>query len=419
LTSAALQLRHWLERIERLHPSDIELGLARLRQVAERLAVTTLPMPVITVAGTNGKGSVVALLRALAEQGGQRCCVYTSPHILRFNERIHLPDGPADAAALVRAFEAVDAARGTVPLTYFEFTTLAALWLFAGSGAHLTILEVGLGGRLDAVNLIDAQVAVVTSIGLDHTDWLGDSREAIAVEKLGIARAGRPLIYGEIDAPANLDQEIARIGARPYRAGREFDLADGELRLRDGAGQTVAYPMPEPVALSADNLASAVQALCAAGLAPASEHLAAAATLRLQGRCQQLRYRGVECVLDVGHNLEALSRLFTRLPPCAGERRLVLGMMADKPVDAVVRRLADEPLRWYLARPDLPRAADTRRLARALPERIAPRHCASVADALDQAVTDSAAGDQVVIVGSFFTVAEALAVIERETDPGE
>ena len=144
-----------------------------------------------------------------------------------------------------------------------------------------------------------------------------------------------------------------------------------------------------------------------------------AATLRLQGRCQQLRYRGVECVLDVGHNLEALSRLFTRLPPCAGERRLVLGMMADKPVDAVVRRLADEPLRWYLARPDLPRAADTRRLARALPERIAPRHCASVADALDQAVTDSAAGDQVVIVGSFFTVAEALAVIERETDPGE
>ncbi|HIK75298.1 MAG TPA: bifunctional folylpolyglutamate synthase/dihydrofolate synthase, partial [Alcanivorax sp.] len=163
----------WLARIEKLHPSEIELGLERVRRVAEALGAASLPMPVITVAGTNGKGSVVALTRALATAAGRRVCVYTSPHLQRFNERITLPDGPVSDDALCAAFEQVDAARGDTALTYFEFTTLAALWLFRHSGADLAILEVGLGGRLDAVNLIDADVAVVTSVGLDHTDWLG------------------------------------------------------------------------------------------------------------------------------------------------------------------------------------------------------------------------------------------------------
>ena len=212
----------WLARIEKLHPSEIELGLERVRRVAEALGAASLPMPVITVAGTNGKGSVVALTRALAAAAGRRVCVYTSPHLQRFNERITLPDGPVDDDALCAAFEQVDAARGDTALTYFEFTTLAALWLFRHSGADLAILEVGLGGRLDAVNLIDADVAVVTSVGLDHTDWLGDTREKVAVEKLGIGRAGRPLVYGEDDAPANLDAELDRLGAVPLRAGREF-----------------------------------------------------------------------------------------------------------------------------------------------------------------------------------------------------
>ena len=179
----------WLARIERLHPSDMELGLERLRGVAAALGVDRLPMPVITVAGTNGKGSVVALIQALAGAAGQGCCVYTSPHLQRFNERIVLPGGPASDQELCRAFEAVDAARGDTPLTYFEFTTLAGLWLFRDSGADLAVLEVGLGGRLDAVNLIDADVAVVTSVGLDHVEWLGDTREKVAVEKLVVATA--------------------------------------------------------------------------------------------------------------------------------------------------------------------------------------------------------------------------------------
>ena len=179
---AAEALATWLSRIEAMHPADIELGLGRLLEVAARLQVASLAMPVITVAGTNGKGSTLRLMTALAEQLGLKVCLYTSPHILHFNERVRLPDGLASDAQLCAAFDQVELARQghgdepPVPLTYFEFTTLAALWLFRDSGADLVLLEVGLGGRLDAVNIVDPDVSVVTSVGLDHQDWLGDTR---------------------------------------------------------------------------------------------------------------------------------------------------------------------------------------------------------------------------------------------------
>ncbi|ARB46156.1 bifunctional folylpolyglutamate synthase/dihydrofolate synthase [Alloalcanivorax xenomutans] len=412
-------LQHWLERIERLHPSEIELGLERLRRVAGDLGVRTLPMPVITVAGTNGKGSVVRLLTAMAEAAGLRCCVYTSPHLLRFNERVRLPDGPASDQALCQAFAAVEQGRGDTALTYFEFTTLAGLWLFQRSDADLCILEVGLGGRLDAVNLIDADVAVVTSVGLDHLDWLGDSREAILREKIGIGRAGRPLVYGELAAPSNLDSELAALAALPLRAGREFTLGDGEVTVRDGDEER-RYRIPEPARLGDDNLATAVQALAAAGLAPAPHIPGQVVDTGLTGRCDRRRFKGIDCILDVGHNLEALTRLRHRLPACAGRRRLVLGMMADKPVEQVVALFAGEPLEWYPCRPDLPRAATVERLVAALPETVrkaAVHPCGSVAEALEAAVNDSDTGDQVVIVGSFYTVAEALTVIEAVPPP--
>jgi len=402
----------WLARIEQLHPSEIELGLERVRRVADVLGVDRLPMPVITVAGTNGKGSVVALTRALAEAAGRRVCVYTSPHLQRFNERISLPEGPADDAALCAAFERVDAARGAIDLTYFEFTTLAALSLFRDSGADLTLLEVGLGGRLDAVNLIDADVAVVTSVGLDHTDWLGDSREKVAVEKLGIGRAGRPLVYGEVDAPSNLDAELSRLGVTPLRAGQAFRVEDAALVIRDRERDR-RYPLPLSPRLGADNLASACQALAAAGLAPANDAPHRVADTGLTGRCQVRRFRGVQCVLDVGHNLEALTRLRQRLPTQAGRRRLVLGMMADKPVEAVIALFADHADHWYLASPALARAADIERLARALPADARAARFDSVAAAVQQAVADSDAGDQVLVTGSFHTVAEALNAMDQ------
>ena len=406
-------LNTWLERIERLHPSEIELGLERLRGVAGALGVERLPMPVITVAGTNGKGSVVALIRALADAAGLGCCVYTSPHLQRFNERIVLPDGQASDEALCRAFEAVDAARGDTALTYFEFTTLAGLWLFRDSGADLAVLEVGLGGRLDAVNVLDADVAVVTSVGLDHVEWLGDTREKVAVEKLGIGRPGQPLVYGEHDAPSNLDAELERLGVVPLRAGREYRVDDTNLMIRV-AERLRRYPLALPARLGSDNLATACQALAAAGLPPALDLPHRVADTGLVGRCQVRRWRGAQCVLDVGHNLEALSRLRERLPPCAGRRRIVAGMMADKPVEAALGLLAERPADWYLASPKLPRAAEPGRLAAALPESAPHAVFDSVAEALACAVADCGAGDQVLIVGSFYTVAEALNAMDED-----
>lgn len=397
----------WLARIEELHPNEIELGLDRVSRVAERLGVQRLPMPVITVAGTNGKGSVVTLMAALVKAAGKRVCVYTSPHLHRFNERIVLPDGPAENHVLSAAFARVDTARGDTQLTYFEFCTLVALYLFADSGADLALLEVGLGGRLDAVNLIDPDVAVVTSVGLDHTDWLGDNREQVAIEKLGIARAGRPLVYGEQEPPANVAAELQRIGALPLYAGQAFQVKTAKLVVRDGQGER-HYPLPEPPRLGADNLATACQALVAAGFIPASHHPHQVTDVGMTGRCQVRRFGGVQCVLDVGHNVEALTRLLDRLPPHAGRRRVLLGMMANKPVEAVVALLSEHTDDWYLTRPAVPRAANTERLALAVPANVSAAQFDNVAAALEQTVTDSQAGDQVLIVGSFYTVAEAL-----------
>src|SRR5699024_10854246 len=196
-------LEQWLERILALHPTEIDMGLARIQDVAKRLGISA-NVPVITVAGTNGKGSTVALINALASSTGARVGVYTSPHILRFNERIRIAGALVDDVALCRAFDAVEAARAEVSLTFFEFTTLAALWLFQEADLDLWVLEVGLGGRLDAVNIIAPSVALVTSISLDHTDWLGDDLDYIAAEKAGIARASKPLLYGMKTVPESV-----------------------------------------------------------------------------------------------------------------------------------------------------------------------------------------------------------------------
>ncbi|MCG8393896.1 MAG: bifunctional folylpolyglutamate synthase/dihydrofolate synthase [Pseudomonadales bacterium] len=393
----------WLERIESMHPAEIELGLDRLRQVADRLGVASLPGTVVTVAGTNGKGSTVALMTALAERQGRRVCVYTSPHLHRFNERVRLPDGPAPDARLCEAFERVEAARGDIPLTYFEFTTLAALWLFCQSGADLFLLEVGLGGRLDAVNLIDADVAVVTSVGLDHQDWLGDTREAIAREKCGIGRRHRPLVYGETDWPANLLSLIEASGASGVLAGREFEYQGGRLTLANGLSLT----LPPAIRLGHDNLATACQALALAGIPVSEADCQAVAGLSLYGRCESFTLNDRACWFDVGHNVPAVARFLSQLPPSQGERHLVFGMMADKPIKDVVALFAGQRVRWYLAAPAVPRAATVARLRQALPDQARSVECNSVKEALDVALAAAKPEDQVLIFGSFFTVAEA------------
>jgi len=252
-------LDDWLARIEQLHPEEIELGLDRLRVVAERLSLLHFACPVITVGGTNGKGSTVQLMERLARAAGYSTALYTSPHILRFNERVRLNGEPAGDVSLCAAFQAVEAARGGVALTYFEFSTLAAWWLFQSCSPDLLIQEVGLGGRLDAVNLLDADVSVITSVGLDHQDWLGDTREQIAREKAGILRAGRPLLYGEEDMPSTIALCAADGGAHLLRAGEVFGVQGQRLYWQqDNARRTLE--LNEAVPLGSDNLASAVQA---------------------------------------------------------------------------------------------------------------------------------------------------------------
>jgi len=217
-------LESWLRWQESLHPREIELGLERIRPVYRRLPSLPPAAPVVTVAGTNGKGSCVAVIEAVAVAAGMRVATYTSPHLFRYNERIRVDGQAVDDATLVRAFEAVDEARRGVPLTYFEFGTLAALWIFAAAAPELIVLEVGLGGRLDAVNIIDADVAVLTSVGLDHQAWLGFDRESIGAEKAGIFRTGRPVVLGDPDPPNSVLRIAGERGAPVHAFGCDWSV---------------------------------------------------------------------------------------------------------------------------------------------------------------------------------------------------
>jgi len=410
-----MNLDDWQARIERLHPEEIELGLGRIRTVAERLEVLHFPCPIVTVAGTNGKGSTVTLMERLARAAGRRTALYTSPHIQRFNERVRLDGEPVSDALLCQAFERVEAARGEVALTYFEFTTLAALCVFQQTPIEVLILEVGLGGRLDAVNVIDADVAVVTSIGLDHQDWLGDDREQIGREKAGILRAGRPLLFAALDMPSSIATAAEQGGAILLRAGAEFGV-DGEnifWQQAEARHELTAAAMP----LGRDNLAGAVQALALLKMLP-QDLVAVAQQVTLPGRCQQLQIDGVDWYFDVGHNREALQRFLSLLPAAKGRRFAICAMLADKPAAQILADFSASVTHWYLAGLAGSRSRTADQLAELL-QKSASRECfANVADAVDavraeQKNTDQAV-DQVLVFGSFHTVAEAAAALELE-----
>lgn len=422
-------LADWLGYIESLHPRDMELGLERVAAVARQLGLLPWQGRVVTVAGTNGKGSTVSLLDHLARASGWRTGLYTSPHIHRFNERIRIDGAEAADDALCRAFEDVEAARRSIdlPLTYFEFTTLAGLLLFREAAPDLLILEVGLGGRLDAVNIVDPDVAVITSVGLDHTDWLGDTREAIASEKAGIRRPGRPLLYGEEDMPSVVAQLAAADGVPLLRAGIDFGAGADGLYWQGSTAVAV-----ERVWLGEDNLATAAQMLALLGRAPDAGALASAARLTLPGRCQQLALGGVDWCLDVGHNREALARFLRRAPAAPSGRTLaVCAMLGDKPV-AALAPFVPVVEAWFLADLDGERGGTAARLAAVLPgasdgfSESSPGNSpagtppgsvacyTSVAQAVAAARAQARPGDRVLVFGSFYTVADAQAALLRE-----
>jgi dihydrofolate synthase/folylpolyglutamate synthase len=376
---------------------------------------------VITVAGTNGKGSTVAFIEAIARAAGWQVGAYTSPHLLRYNERVRIDGREASDAELVAGFEAVDAARGDTPLTYFEYGTLCALWLFERAQLDLAVLEVGLGGRLDATNLVDPDVAVVTTVDLDHQDWLGHDREAIGAEKAGIARAWKPLVLGEDDPPSSVLRRAYSIGASAIRAGCDFffePLPNGRWRWRE-IGFEIDLPVPGLAApAQSRNAATAIAALRALGRPFPREAIArGVADARLPGRLQRCVRDGVEIVIDVGHNPQAATQLaeWLRRRPVPGRTFAVFAALADKDVVGVANAMRDAIDGWFVAGLEEAgargEAASTfaARLS-ATPAAAAEQH-ATVAEALQAARARARAGDRILVFGSFHTAAAALAAL--------
>ncbi|QIK36835.1 bifunctional tetrahydrofolate synthase/dihydrofolate synthase [Caldichromatium japonicum] len=414
-------LDHWLAWLVGLHPRRIALGLERIRAVWSRLGAPRPSCPVITVGGTNGKGSTVAMIEAIARAAGYRCGAYTSPHLLHYNERMRIEGQPVSDEALCAAFARIEAVRGEIPLTYFEFGTLAALDLFARAGLDLVVLEVGLGGRLDAVNLIDAEVAVVTTIGLDHTEWLGETLDAIAREKAGIFRPGRPAIIGQRDAPETLRLEAERIGAISYQLGREFDwsqsAAGWRWEPRFGDEKTTSLDsLPYPAVcgpFQLDNASAAIAALMRLPLSfPAAAIEAGLRGVSLSGRFQVLN-APVTWVLDVAHNAESASALAANLRelPCSGRLHAVFAVLNDKPAERMAAPLARLIDRWYLTQTGDERALSAKDLAARLAGLLGEGRYqvfGDIALAIDRAAAEAQTGDGLVIFGSFTTVAAAL-----------
>ena len=411
-------LEAWLDWAGAQHPKGIELGLERVRAVWDRLGAPHPGCPVITVGGTNGKGSCVAMATAMAEAAGYRVGCYTSPHLVRYNERVRLDGREVGDAELAAAFARVAAARGDIPLTYFELGTLAALLLFADAAPDLVVLEVGLGGRLDAVNLIDAEVSVVTSIGWDHMDWLGDSLEAIAREKAGIFRPGRPAVIGQPDAPVVLRQVAEGLAAPVLQIGREIGVApaDGGWHWTGPEGERLALPAPAMRGrFQYHNAAAAIAALRALGdrlPLPASALRAGLLRAQVPGRFQVLP-GAPTWILDVAHNPQAAEALASNLRAWDRGGRLiaVLGMLAGKDPEGLVGPLGDLVDAWVLTQSADPRALPLETLAervgQARPRGVIHR-AADVARALDVAGGSAAAEDRVLVLGSFTTVGEAL-----------
>lgn len=423
-------LPDWLAYLEQLHPSAIDMGLDRVRQVAERLHLQRPAPEVITVTGTNGKGSTCVFLAELLLAEGLRVGVYSSPHLLRYNERVVIDRQPASDAELCMAFSAVESARAGISLTYFEMGTLAAFWLFQKAALDVAVLEVGLGGRLDAVNLLDADVAVVTSIGLDHAEWLGNTRESVAFEKAGIFRAERPVVCGEIDPPGALLQQAEQLHAPFFLRGRDFDLAIGLDSWhwrgvdQDGAPREL-HNLPL-LDLPMENAALALQVFSLLGLGWSPERcLAALQRAFLNGRCERhfLRYKdkNLTLVFDVGHNPDAaafLARRF-RAEPLDGRRLAVFGLLADKDLAGVVAMINREIDHWAVA----PLLSERSRTAEELcfelesSGALASRY-ASITLALEAQCNQAQDGDEVLVFGSFYCVSEALEWLARRSGDG-
>ena len=410
-------LADWLTYLESLHPKTIALGLERVAQVKQRLNLQP-DFPIIVVGGTNGKGSVCAMLESMLHAAGYRVGCYTSPHLLDYNERVRIGKQQASDAELCASFAQIERVRGDIPLTYFEFGTLAAMQCFIGHKVEAAILEVGLGGRLDAVNVFDSDCAVVTNVDIDHTDYLGDTREQIAFEKAGIFRTGKVAVCADADVPQAITGYAEKIGAQLWLIGREFGFTphQGQWSYRSTVGARNSLPYPAlRGAFQLHNASAALATLDAlkdklpVGMEAVRRGLAEVA---LPGRFQVVPGKPM-LILDVAHNPHAarsLAQNLASLPPCP-RTYAVFAMLRDKDMAGVARALKDQVDVWLVAGISAPRGATAAELALVLDAegvKGAILTFATATDALQHACKEASENDRIAAFGSFYTVAEVM-----------
>lgn len=409
IPQATSPLAAWLDYLERLHSQPIELGLERVKQVAERLDLLKPAPTVFTIAGTNGKGTTCCTLESILLAAGLRVGVYSSPHLLRYTERVRIQGKELSEAQHSHSFAQVEAGRSNISLTYFEFGTLSALQLFKQAKLDVVILEVGLGGRLDATNIVDSDVAAVTSIAIDHTDWLGFDRESIGREKAGVFRSGKPAIVGEPDMPQSIADVAATLGAKLYQRDKawQFSQNNQNWSWQCDDRQWQNLPLPNvPLA----NAATALAVLHYSGLSLSEDAirqglLAASLPGRFQIVSEQPRL-----ILDVAHNPHAARYLTDRLAqlPKQGKVRAVIGILSDKDIAGTLACLSEQVDEWYCAPLEGPRGASAEQLAEHLAQ---SRQFSDVETAWRQAMQDAGPRDVVIVCGSFHTVAHVMAAL--------
>ena len=414
-----MNLQEWLSHCERLHPQNIDMGLERVTAVANLMGLT-FDCPVITVAGTNGKGSTCAMLESILREAGYRTGLFTSPHLVYFEERCKLLGKTVASSVLVAHFAKVEAMRGDISLTYFEFTTLAILSCLADAQLDVVILEVGLGGRLDAVNVIDTDCAIITSIDIDHTEWLGPERESIGREKAGIMRSGKPVIISDPHPPLSLAQHAASVGAVVWQSGVDFHYAGDQQQWRwVGAGRTwagLAYPALRGVnqLLNAAGVLAALQAMRERLPVTAQAIRSGLSRVEWAGRFQMLPGQPA-LVLDVAHNPHAVAALAHNLDAMGyfAVTRAVMGAMADKDLQNMLHRLQPMVDHWYFCDLPSPRAATGMHLqsvwqATSPPAVQKAQTFADPSSALTRAMADADPTDRILVFGSFLTVGGVL-----------
>lgn len=417
LPQATSSLATWLHYLEHLHSQSIDLGLERVALVGRRLDVLKPAPMIFTVAGTNGKGTTCRMLETVLMAAGYRVGVYSSPHLLRYTERVRIQDEELDEAAHTATFAAIEAARRDTSLTYFEFGTLSALMLFKQAALDVVILEVGLGGRLDATNIVDADVSVITSIALDHTDWLGADRNSIGREKAGILRRARPAVIGEPDMPVSIAQTAEETGAKLFRVGDEWHYCQQEENwcFSDKNGRLEALPLPQ---IPLPNAATAIAALRLSGLVVSEEKLRSVIDkAMLPGRFQTVSC-APRVILDVAHNPHAAGYLASRLATLSAKGRIhaVVGMLHDKDIAGTLACLQPYINEWYCALLEGPRGASAQQLAIHLP---GAGMFESVAAAWYAAKQQAGEQDIILVCGSFHTVAHVMDVMDQRRCCGE